>query len=64
MRTAGRRGGHSPARSAPRRWPAPSGSTPTTVTQHLKGDFPGGTVDLHYRFTLDQGLISRLDIAP
>ncbi|MGW2267383.1 hypothetical protein [Streptomyces koyangensis] len=35
-----------------------------TVTQHLEGDFPGGTVDPHYRFTLDQGLISRLDIAP
>ncbi|MGV9659517.1 hypothetical protein ACWDR5_21455 [Streptomyces koyangensis] len=35
-----------------------------TVTQHLEGDFPGGTVDLHYRFTLDQGLISRLDISP
>lgn len=35
-----------------------------TVTQHLEGDFPGGTVDLHYRFTLDQGLISRLNIAP
>ncbi|MFE5162248.1 nuclear transport factor 2 family protein [Streptomyces sp. NPDC056697] len=35
-----------------------------TVTQHLEGDFPGGTVDLHYRFTLDQGLISHLTIAP
>ncbi|MGW1460682.1 hypothetical protein ACWG43_26440 [Streptomyces albidoflavus] len=35
-----------------------------TVHQHLEGDFPGGTVDLHYRFPLDQGLISRLDIAP
>ncbi|WP_405577294.1 nuclear transport factor 2 family protein [Streptomyces sp. NBC_01190] len=35
-----------------------------TVTQRLEGDFPGGVVDLHYRFTLDQGLISHLVIAP
>ncbi|MER8160951.1 nuclear transport factor 2 family protein [Streptomyces sp. NPDC094472] len=35
-----------------------------TVTQHLEGDFPGGTVDLHYRFILYQGLISHLTIAP
>ncbi|MGW4445340.1 nuclear transport factor 2 family protein [Streptomyces sp. NPDC004682] len=35
-----------------------------TVVQHLEGDFPGGTVDLRYRFALDGGLISRLDIAP
>ncbi|MFD8805954.1 nuclear transport factor 2 family protein [Streptomyces sp. NPDC059597] len=34
-----------------------------TVVQHLEGDFPGGTVDLRYRFVLDGGLISRLDIA-
>ncbi|MFD5025989.1 nuclear transport factor 2 family protein [Streptomyces sp. NPDC058373] len=40
------------------------GADRCTVAQHLEGDFPGGTVDLHYRFTLDQGLISRLDIAP
>ncbi|WP_370250635.1 nuclear transport factor 2 family protein [Nocardioides sp.] len=25
------------------------------VVQHLDGDFPGGTVDLHYRFTLTHG---------
>ncbi|MDW6066022.1 nuclear transport factor 2 family protein [Streptomyces sp. FXJ1.4098] len=35
-----------------------------TVTQHLEGDFPGGSVDLRYRFTLDEGLIRRLVIAP
>ncbi|WP_327367022.1 nuclear transport factor 2 family protein [Streptomyces sp. NBC_01217] len=35
-----------------------------TVTQRLEGNFPGGTVDLHYRFTLDKGLISHLTIAP
>ncbi|MFR9726260.1 nuclear transport factor 2 family protein [Streptomyces sp. MS19] len=36
-----------------------------TVVQHLEGDFPGGTVDLRHRFTLDgDGLISALVIAP
>ncbi|POX64511.1 DUF4440 domain-containing protein [Streptomyces sp. Ru62] len=35
-----------------------------TVTQRLRGDFPGGTVDLHFRFTLDGDLISALTIAP
>nr|WP_241473959.1 nuclear transport factor 2 family protein [Mycolicibacterium neoaurum] len=30
------------------------------VTQHLEGDFPGGVVDLHFRFTLDGASISRL----
>ena len=35
-----------------------------TVTQRLEGDFPGGLVDLRYRFTLDQELISHLTIAP
>ncbi|MEW2287312.1 nuclear transport factor 2 family protein [Streptomyces sp. NPDC047841] len=35
-----------------------------TVTQRLRGDFPGGTVDLRFRFTLDGDLISRLTIAP
>src|SRR3954452_2460811 len=34
------------------------------VTNHLEGDFPGGVVDLHYRFVLADGLISQLDIAP
>ncbi|MET9312219.1 nuclear transport factor 2 family protein [Kribbella sp. NPDC003505] len=34
------------------------------VTNHLEGDFPGGEVDIIYRFTLVDGLISRLEIAP
>lgn len=32
--------------------------------QRLDGDFPGGVADLHYRFTLADGLISRLAIEP
>jgi hypothetical protein len=35
-----------------------------TITQRLDGDFPGGTVELHYDFTLVGDLISRLVIAP
>lgn len=31
---------------------------------HLEGDFPGGVIDLRYRFTLDHDLISHLVIAP
>ena len=34
------------------------------VVQHLEGDFPGGVADLHYRFTLEGGRISRLVIEP
>ena len=34
------------------------------VVQRLEGDFPGGVADLHYRFTLDGDLISRLEIEP
>ncbi|PRC44003.1 DUF4440 domain-containing protein [Mycobacterium sp. ITM-2017-0098] len=34
------------------------------VLQRLEGDFPGGVADLHYRFTLDGDLISRLVIEP
>ncbi|MFF9490414.1 nuclear transport factor 2 family protein [Streptomyces sp. NPDC014676] len=35
------------------------------VVQHLEGDFPGGEVDLRYRFVLDEdGHIGRLVIAP
>lgn len=34
------------------------------ATHHLEGDFPGGTVDLHYRFTLRDGLVERLVIEP
>ena len=32
--------------------------------QHLEGDFPGGVADLHYRFTLDGTVISRVVIEP
>ncbi len=32
------------------------------ATVHLEGDFPGGVVDLQYRFTVDAGLISELRI--
>jgi hypothetical protein len=32
------------------------------VGHHLEGDFPGGTADLDYRFTLDGDRIQRLDI--
>lgn len=35
-----------------------------TVVAHLEGDFPGGVVDLRYRFSLEQDRISRLIIAP
>lgn len=38
--------------------------TSAVVQQHLEGDFPGGVADLHYRFTLSGGLISRLVIEP
>ncbi len=34
------------------------------VHNRLEGDFPGGEVDLRYRFRLAQGLIERLEIAP
>jgi ketosteroid isomerase-like protein len=34
------------------------------VLQRLEGDFPGGVADLHYRFTLEGDLISRLVIEP
>ena len=34
------------------------------VTNHLEGDFPGGVVDLRYRFVLADGLISELEITP
>lgn len=34
------------------------------VTQHLEGDFPGGAVDVIYRFTLAGALIQHLAIAP
>ena len=34
------------------------------VVDHLEGNFPGGVVDLRYEFTLTDGLISELLIAP
>ena len=34
------------------------------VLQRLVGNFPGGVADLHYRFTLDGDLVSRLVIEP
>lgn len=34
------------------------------VVQHLEGNFPGGVIDLHYRFTLRGGSIARLIIEP
>lgn len=34
------------------------------VVQHLEGNFPGGVADLHFRFTTDGALISRLVIEP
>ena len=34
------------------------------VLQHLEGNFPGGQVDLHFRFTLRDGSIASLVIEP
>jgi ketosteroid isomerase-like protein len=34
------------------------------VTNHLEGNFPGGVVDLRYRFVLIDDLISKLEIPP
>jgi ketosteroid isomerase-like protein len=39
-------------------------ATHYVATHHLEGDFPGGTVDLHYRFTLRGDLVERLVIEP
>ena len=45
-----------------------TGTTTTDTTidvgQHLEGDFPGGVADLHYGFTLDGTVISRVVIEP
>ena len=40
------------------------GEAQVDVTQHLEGDFPGGSADLHFRFTLSGPSISRLVIEP
>jgi hypothetical protein len=34
------------------------------AVHHLEGNFPGGVADLHFRFTLRDGLISELVIEP
>ena len=34
------------------------------ATHHLEGNFPGGVVDLRFRFTLRGGRIARLTIEP
>ena len=34
------------------------------VVQHVVGNFPGGVVDLNFRFTMRDGLISHLTIEP
>ncbi|MCZ2805171.1 nuclear transport factor 2 family protein [Modestobacter sp. VKM Ac-2983] len=34
------------------------------ATKHLEGDFPGGVVDLRYRFVMDGDCIRELLIAP
>ena len=39
-------------------------ATHYVATHHLEGNFPGGTVDLHYRFTLRDDLVERLVIEP
>ena len=38
--------------------------TRCVVTTRLEGNFPGGVVDVIYRFTLADDLIQRLEIAP
>jgi ketosteroid isomerase-like protein len=39
-------------------------ATHWVAVNHLEGDFPGGVVDLRYRFTLDEDLVAELVIAP
>ena len=34
------------------------------VIRHLEGNFPGGIADLHFRFSLDGGVITNLVIEP
>jgi hypothetical protein len=42
----------------------PAGEGGWLVVNHLEGDFPGGQVDLRYRFRLDIDWIVELHIAP
>ncbi|MGY1671670.1 nuclear transport factor 2 family protein [Geodermatophilus sp. SYSU D00710] len=39
-------------------------ATHWVATNRLEGDFPGGVVELGYRFAMDGGLIAELVIAP
>jgi uncharacterized protein (TIGR02246 family) len=41
-----------------------TGPDSTRVTGRLDGNFPGGTAQLNFDFTVDDDLISRLTIAP
>ncbi|WP_250036636.1 nuclear transport factor 2 family protein [Paractinoplanes maris] len=41
-----------------------TGAAHFDVVQHLEGDFPGGSADLHYRFVLDGATIAQLVIEP
>lgn len=40
----------------------PTGNDEYAAQVHLEGNFPGGTVDLDYKFTLDDQRIRRLEI--
>ena len=40
----------------------PSGEGMYVAQVHLEGNFPGGTVDLRYRFTIDGDAIRKLEI--
>jgi ketosteroid isomerase-like protein len=40
----------------------PAGGAHYVARVRLEGNFPGGTVDLKYRFSVDDGRISRLEI--
>jgi ketosteroid isomerase-like protein len=42
----------------------PADGTGYVARVRLEGNFPGGTVDLKYRFSIDHDRISRLEIAP
>lgn len=41
----------------------PAGSDEYVALVHLEGNFPGRTVDLDYRFTLDGDRIRRLEVS-
>ncbi|MEU2495019.1 nuclear transport factor 2 family protein [Streptomyces sp. NPDC007883] len=41
-----------------------TGAARYIAAHHLEGNFPGGTIDLRYQFTLRDGLIERLAIEP